>query len=266
MKRAFTLIELVLTLTILAILTNLAVSITNNKLRDARAKMAKEEIFSLQNAVQSYYDDVGFLPMARGNVATFVDLAVRPDDLLEYAVRVASAENLRGGMVDEDVAVGCGWRGPYVRWPLRDAWGNVVATPDEAGFARLAGAGTNTDVKAGMEIVYYRDLGEKGTDEECRWEPLAKIGAGSLTFRREDAVRMGLDVACDELEEVKVCCYAPLGGAITGAVAKIESGRQFVKFNFPCGRVALRAHAGGKSSMVVSMRLISGDNEVVYAR
>ncbi|MBQ4481076.1 MAG: prepilin-type N-terminal cleavage/methylation domain-containing protein [Victivallales bacterium] len=63
MKRAFTLVELLATIAIIAILAGILLPVTNGAIKKAQAAKAKAEITTLVNAIRQYESQYGVLPM-----------------------------------------------------------------------------------------------------------------------------------------------------------------------------------------------------------
>ena len=253
-KRGFTLVELVVVLAVLGIVTHLAVRELAH-LRDGRLfRVADRQLAEIRDAVYAarpgeeptgFLVDLGRLPRGvaetNGTDATSVSLRELwrcPAGVRPYALRPATAENLVGptnGLVDADVFVGCGWRGPYVRLPagadrLVDAWGNRMENADDAGYDRLLGESDGAAV-AGGPVRGVRHLGADGRldadvppadasrrDAEARFLPTGgetNVLAVTATF---------VDAAGPKTVsgDVHVRWYAPCGGAITGAVAAVD--------------------------------------------
>ena len=157
MKRAFTLIELVLVLVILAVVTHLAVRELGALQDGRREKAAQTQLEEIRVAAQAFLSDLGRLPrlVAETNAAgeeikTLSELWKRPDWLPG-----GSVTNVGG-----QVLMAVGWRGPYLRLPtgaerLLDPWGNVIEQVDDGGcqriFADATGQVTNICISARKE-------------------------------------------------------------------------------------------------------------------
>jgi len=133
-----TLVELLVVLTILAILTLVATTSTDVLLGQGRYDATTRTLGDIQDAVcgpanakqvdgtlvaSGFVADVGRLPVCTSSdqQVGFSELWAGSTALLPFAVRQAS--------FDAEVLVPCGWRGPYLRLPvaqssLRDGWGN----------------------------------------------------------------------------------------------------------------------------------------------
>lgn len=156
MKRAFTLIEMVLVLTVLAIVAHLAVNslgtVRENRLRVA----ADRQLDEIAVAVEAFLSDIGRLPklVAMTNdygqeVMTLAELWQRPSYL-----PMAAVTNVEGVLVIR------GWNGPYLKLPqgeskLRDPWGNPIESPDAAGLNRLVAS-------ADKRVVAVAHFGRRG--------------------------------------------------------------------------------------------------------
>jgi general secretion pathway protein G len=95
-RRAFTLVELMLVVTIIGILAALVVPKMVGRSEQARETAAKADIASFSTALDAFEVDNGYYP--KGN-AGLADLVTSPRD----------ARN---------------WRGPYVKEIAKDPWGN----------------------------------------------------------------------------------------------------------------------------------------------
>lgn len=170
MRRAFTLVELVLVLAILSILSVMALkelSRGESLFRREKSDRALEELASAivgdvrwgdgtlrdgerRVVARAFVSDLGRLPRAlrdpddpdRGEL-TLAELFVCPDDVVRYGAHAAS-NNVSGAAAscaDDDLTVAFGWRGPYLqptagRAFCRDGWGNAFTARayGEAGF------------------------------------------------------------------------------------------------------------------------------------
>jgi prepilin-type N-terminal cleavage/methylation domain-containing protein len=154
--RGMTLIELVVVLTILGLLTTVAVTATDVLLGQGRYDTTVRMLNQIQSAVQGppnaqqpdgmllvagFVADVGRLPNVAGTDG-LAELYANPAGLASFAVRPAPS--------DPEVLVPCGWRGPYVQLAvgtqeIRDGWGNYfdmlldaagdIASPGQPIFA-----------------------------------------------------------------------------------------------------------------------------------
>ncbi len=183
-----TLVELLVVLTILAILSAVAVFSTETVVRQGRFEATQRTLRAVEEAV------LGPEPFQAedGNLATsgFVaDLGRLPVDLAElwspgglpaFAFVPAAAENLDPSdapYADPEVVVPCGWRGPYLRLPVgaadtRDGWGRPFET--------------DVDTATG-EIVAVRSLGADGMAGSSPDDPYS--GELEVAFAAVDADR-----------------------------------------------------------------------------
>lgn len=268
MKRAFTLIELVVVLAIMALLTHLAVREAGSLRRDRLRAAADGQLETIRDAVWKDGDcgeptgflvDMGRLPRAQAAtnesglaVATLSELWRRPAGVPEFALRHASATNLvvseelRGRLADTSVCVPCGWRGPYLRMPfgrdrLLDPWGNPVETPDDAGFSRLmspGGAAAAADALVGRVAHFGADArpdeSVEPPDDAARDAAAGLLPPGGLSNPLVvTAAFMDGDGPRIPAGAVECRWYMPCGGAITGDVATAEaSSTAFRTFEF----------------------------------
>ncbi len=268
MKRAFTLIELVVVLAIMALLTHLAVREAGNVRRDRLRAAADEQLEAIRDAVwkdgeggepTGFLVDMGRLPRAQAAtnesglaVATLSELWRRPAGVPEFALRHASATNLvvpealKSRLADVSVRVPCGWRGPYLRLPfgrdrLLDPWGNPVETPDDAGYSRLTspdGRAAEADAPVGRVAHFGADARPDGAveppDEAARDAAADFLPAGG-TSNPLVVTASFMDGDGPRIPTGAVECrwYMPCGGAITGDVATAEmSSAAFRTFEF----------------------------------
>lgn len=268
MKRAFTLVELVVVLAILALLTHLAVREAWNVRRDRLRTAADEQLAAVRDAVWKFGDcgeptgflvDMGRLPRAQTTtneanvaVATLSELWRKPSGVLEFALRHASTTNLvvpsetKSRLADLSIRVPCGWRGPYLRMPfgkgrLLDPWGNPVETPDDAGFSRLMsvdGVAVALDGLVGRVGHFGADArpdeSVEPPDDAARDATVDLVPSGGFSNPLVVTASF-MDGDGPRIPSGVVECrwYMPCGGAITGDVATAEaSSTAFRTFEF----------------------------------
>jgi general secretion pathway protein G len=101
-QRAFTLVELLLVLTILAILAGIVLPKLAGRSEDAKKKAAIAEIASMKTALSMFEVDNGYFPKGQNGLR---DLMVRP----------ANAPNWKGPYLERDTPViNDPWGKPYV--------------------------------------------------------------------------------------------------------------------------------------------------------
>ena len=197
MKRAFTLIELVVVLAVIAVLTHLAVRELSH-LRDAKlTKAADAQLETIRASV--YARNVG-------EEAT---------NALPYAVRPATAENLVPGLsalANASVYVPTGWRGPYLRLPfgksrLMDPWGNPIEREDAAGLPRLT-------VSNGF-VVAVSHYGPQAQADGIRTLSILPDPNSGATSR--------LIVSTTSASDTTVTWYGPASGLVTGATHTVSA-------------------------------------------
>lgn len=181
--RGFTLLEMVVVMTILAIVATLAVRSIDGRLDQSRYENTQRQLREIEEAilgpsgarqpdgtlsVSGFLNDVGRVPKAvatsatlsdgsTGTVQMLTELWDNPGGLQPYALRRAlNSVSSEVPVADEDgdIYVGCGWRGPYLRLGagekfLQDSWGNFFD------LLRL----DRTDVAAGDQVEIIRSLG-----------------------------------------------------------------------------------------------------------
>lgn len=148
MKRGFTLIELLIVLTILSVLTLVAVQSLGPLAEQAHYETTRTTLDRIEEAVMGpeslrqtdgtpiisgFVADVGRLPMVGADPAPGWEL----QELWNPELAVAFPYQTRlGPPVFDDldfshIRLACGWRGPYLRPPsadgLRDGWGKPLA-------------------------------------------------------------------------------------------------------------------------------------------
>src|SRR6478736_2391233 len=125
-RRGLTLLELVVVLAILAVLTTLAVKLTDSLLDQTQFETTQRTLDSIQSAVlgprdqvetdgsravSGFVADTGRLPLAVGDdpATQLAELWANPRGLPAFGLAVAAA--------DADIKLLTGWRGPYLRLP-----------------------------------------------------------------------------------------------------------------------------------------------------
>ena len=261
-RKAFTIVELVVVLSVLAALTHLAVRelshVRDSKLAraaDRQLEVLGESVYSCTPGAEAagFLADMGRLPrLADG--ATLGELWQMPTNARPYAVRAATAENLVPGLehlADGAVHVPTGWRGPYLRLPpgasrLLDPWGNPVERTDDAGLVRLWT--TNGFVHA---VSHYGPGARAGGMRTHSLVPNG--GAESRLF--VSAVSADATFAGD----ISYTWYGPADGLITGAVRKVLYPASAVFEGLTPGRRILKDSRSG-CARVIDLR--PGDNLV----
>lgn len=183
-----TLVELLVVLTILAILAGVAVFSTETVVRQGRFEATQRTLRAVEEAVlgpepfraedgslatSGFVADIGRLPVALSELWS-------PGDLPAFQFVPAAAENLKpadAAYADDEVVVPCGWRGPYLRLPVGaaealDGWGRSF----EADLDAATG-----------EIVAVRSLGADGLAGSTPADPYS--GELEVTFVAGDLDR-----------------------------------------------------------------------------
>lgn len=235
MRRAFTLIELVMVLVVLAIVTHLAVHELGSVLDGKRTSAAETQLESIRRAAADFLSDVGRLPrlVAETNdqgqvVKTLSELWRCPSHVPRQAVT-----NLDG-----KVMVATGWRGPYLRISpnkdrLLDPWSNAIEEVDDAGLKRLwmdeDGCVTN--------VCHY---GARGQLEGRRDASLIPDGGA----------RCSLVVTGANLDAAACRCYVPREGLVVGLLPTEATDAQ-VRFDgvVPGERVVTVTGTDGSSAV-----------------
>lgn len=254
MKKAFTLLELVVVLLVIALATHLAVRevahIRNEKLVSA----ADSQLEEIRKASLAFLSDVG-RPVSVTN-GTLSELWVKPDDVLEYRLRPASAANLATGvdpaLAASSIRVPAGWRGPYIRLKsgrtkLRDPWGNAIELFDEAHLPRI----TLTNLFYAAQVSHY---GANGRIADKRTVDILpkNYSSSSLTVWARGNGLSG---------DVKLAWYGPASGMITGCVKTVSANVQHTFEGLtPGNRIVTAAKAGSSVPVVRLVEILPGDN------
>lgn len=204
MKRAFTLIELVLVLVILSVLATIAIESIEPQVDQARFETTQSMLENVNRAIlsetrsaggQSQYSgflsDMGRLPRAReaspgSDTLTLSELWLQAS-LPAFQTIPAVAANLKpgndadGDMIDEDttVSLSFGWRGPYVTFApgvslgtnsLVDGWGSpITASQTLSDQSRLRGfdnAGNEIEINTvSQPIAFARSFGRDNAQD-----------------------------------------------------------------------------------------------------
>lgn len=218
MKKAFTLVELVVVLSVIAVLTHLAVRELSHFRNGRLVKAADAQLEDIRNSVYfreargevgGFLADMGRMPrLSDGSLAELWSL---PKGAKPFAVREASGANLCNGVVSTPgVYVPTGWKGPYIRLRvgktrLFDPWGNQIETEDSAALQRLWSS--NGFVTA---VSHY---GPKArAEDERRLSILPQGGSSSRLFVTS------LSLSSTKTDDMQYRWYAPADGLVTGAV------------------------------------------------
>lgn len=221
MKKAFTLLELVVVLAVIAVLTHLA----TRELYHLRESKAQEKLVELMDGIASaiysnsaepsgFIADMGRLPSAVDG--TLSELWVAPTNGRFYAIRRATYDNLVEGaksLENHNVYVPTGWRGPYLKLPgrvsrLYDPWGNKLELIDEAGLERL--------VVTNGEIVAAISYGADNKKSEAEVFSLLPSQGSSSSLVIQPISQSGESIG----QLISYYWYGPADGLITGALQK----------------------------------------------
>lgn len=145
----FTLIELVVAISLLALLAGAAAPLAMQQVRSSRLRTTQERMESLVIAMvgdpkrgdYGYVGDIGALP------AALVDLNTRDEVTID------------GAIVDPNDGISTGWAGPYVPFAATgntafvDAWGNPFVYVQSDG-AQVASNGPDGQPATGDELIF----------------------------------------------------------------------------------------------------------------
>lgn len=226
MSRAFTLIELVVVLGILALLTHLAVR-EFGRLRDDRlVSEANRQLESIQASIYApgvsgqeptgFLADMGRMPRAF-ETNSLSELWACPANARPFSIVQARAENLVVGaksLADLSVYVPSGWRGPYLRIPfgksrLLDPWGNEFLVRDETGLERVVESNN-----AAVAVAQYGAF-SRVADRRV----LSLIPSGGAQSR---LIVSGVPLGTNSYSTISYRWYGPADGLITGSVAEVS--------------------------------------------
>ena len=141
-----TLVEMVVILSVIAILTAILVPTIMSHIAQSRVLRAHQDVGALANAINTFYKDTGFMPRTTDSVyggqgVNVVDMLVGPGEVPALPEEEAGqAERWTTGSIDalrnhivnnapgyglKGAGGGLGWNGPYVAAdPPTDPWGN----------------------------------------------------------------------------------------------------------------------------------------------
>lgn len=144
-SKALTLVELVVVLLILVVLTSVAIQSTEGVISQGRFDANQRTLQGIENAVlgdstlrqpegtpilNGFVADVGRLPRS------LTELVLKPNDVLDYEFRNGSDNDVDMANVDDDVELGTGWRGPYLRLPFGSFDEQTTTVDIKDGFGR----------------------------------------------------------------------------------------------------------------------------------
>jgi len=248
--RAFTLLELVVVLAILAVVTAMATRTLSNMEDQRRFESSQQGLNQLQLAVLGSDDErapdgtrinTGFVADMGRLPQTVIDPTLTPEQLTlrelwvnpgaSFDARQATAVNgVPADDVDTQVLVPGGWRGPYIRLPLGannllDGWGNgysspttIPSDPDLAattGYPRLRDASDAAIATPGRSIVLVRNLGADGRLDSSDSTGYNRDQAIAFT---DDLVHASLKGSVEVMNGDSPAAADPSGSATTGTV------------------------------------------------
>lgn len=284
---AFTLLEMVIVLAILALLTHLAVQRFDQG--SLKPRQARQQLLAIERAILGtsadldpagqptrlgFVADMGCLPRTRANAQgalTLADLWQCPENDA-FAVRPATPENLAPGSnpsdADPQVYLACGWRGPYLE-PTRshdtllDPWGNP--------FSLNQGSVSMDD-----EIRTIHSFGSDGAPgwdghtDTARDIALTNTPAASLTVIPTFHVRLSdSDTTTTEIDPLprptRLRVYSPCGARIAVAstpLQSIASGAPLTLEHLTPGPRVMRIERDGIRTEIRTILLSPGSNVI----
>lgn len=252
-----TLVELLVVLTILAILAGVAVVSTDTVIRQGRFEATQQTLVAIERAVlgpDPYRSEDGTLGMG-GFVADMgrlpVDLSElwEPGDWPAFGFVAATADQVDSEHEDGQVVVPSGWRGPYLRLPigrreLLDGWGNVLQLePDDGEILRISSPGPDLlEGDPAWELEDLEDLAvvfRKGDFDRTRTEIQVTVWQ-----RGEDGLEPPGGTG-----DLKVRLFSPYeGGVIVAPSESVQLNSEppsFVFTEVPIGTHVVRAYVNG---------------------
>jgi prepilin-type N-terminal cleavage/methylation domain-containing protein len=158
-RRGLTLVELLVVLTILALMATVAITSTDLIMSQGRYEATVRSLTNIEEAVRGpsgvrqpdgtllvsgFVADIGRLPIAYGDDPRLQLAELWANDKDGDGVPDLPTFDIRWPDSDPEVLVPCGWRGPYLRLPLgtadvRDGWGNPLVLLNDAGDVATMG-------------------------------------------------------------------------------------------------------------------------------
>jgi prepilin-type N-terminal cleavage/methylation domain-containing protein len=254
MKRAFTLLELIVVLLVIAITTHLAVREVSRVHDSKLVAAADRQLDDIREAALAFLSDTG-RPLIATNGA-LSELWERPQDIPEYRVIRAAQSNLVKGvslaLANDSVYVPTGWRGPYLRMKtgasrLRDPWGNAIETLDDAKMERVS----LTNNLFAASVSHYGPRGR-----------LSEKNTVSLLPRNYPSCSLTLWATGPSLSgDVRLAWYQPCAGMITGDVKTVSAFSQYKFEGLTPGKRIVTATVSGASLPIIKLVDIKpGDN------
>lgn len=170
-RRAMTMVEILLALAILAILAAVVIPTTAGQLRQGHSSALASQLVNLRDAIGNYRENVGAYPVSLSQLTT------QP---------VAGSDDSCG--IDLSGAEIAGWRGPYIN---QNIVGNMpvgnasvaaaltrVTVSGTTGLLRISATGVDPDIAADLEAQFDGNA-NFGTGT-ILW---TSTGGGTLTFQ-----------------------------------------------------------------------------------
>jgi prepilin-type N-terminal cleavage/methylation domain-containing protein len=255
-QSGLTLLELLVVLTILVVLSTVAITITSGVADHARYEATQRSLENIREAVigpanqrdadgslliNGFVADMGRLPLATseavtgGDVFTLQELWENVNAVAAHAVRPASTANVDDAAeADAEVYLATGWRGPYLQLPpgnaaLRDGWAAEFVTPDGvvSGYTNaLLRTQAGADITAitqqiGQIHSFGANATENGADTSYDRDLSVLISSGQTTATEAVTVEVrnpdGTPPTAVPADQIIVRLYAP--DPATGLIA-----------------------------------------------
>ncbi len=256
LRRALTLVELLVVLTILAIMTTIAVTMTDSLVDQGRYESTQRTLENMQVAifgklsateteVAGFLSDTGRFPRAyltADGTVQATELWAQPGDLVNFGLYSSVGD-------DTEIKLLAGWRGPYLQmpinltnsgkspldWKLQDGWGNplggwVLNPQNQAVFVPWA---------ANQNIVNIASAGGSENFAGVLASPATNV-LGSISGSLADAdptPSMGVTV-----KRTYVRVYFPAPTGVAFVEQNVGAGNSFAFTGLLVGPKALRAY------------------------
>ncbi len=246
---AFTLLELVVVLAILAVVTAIAARSLSNIEDQRRFEASQRGLTEIQTAVvgllsdrapdgtqviSGFVADMGRLPQTvedppKSSQLKLSELWNNPGAIFDFDVRQAKDNGVATADTDPEVYVPGGWRGPYLQLAfgatnLQDAWGNGYNSSSSAtstDYARLRDGSDGAITLPGQLIAVVRHLGADGSPDSVVPPPTAYDRDRAIAFLQTSDQAIAFAAAHDPTNPIPVSLY---GASLTGSVEVLTNG------------------------------------------